>query len=182
MLSSYALFKVFDWLCESSGHESIRGVAAKAGVGVSTAKRCCDYLFSKEIVVRNQIGRLYQYRLNVDNVVARHLKIARTLARIQDAELVKEISSRNPQITSVVLYGSAAAGTDNPTSDLDLLIVSRSLCKLHDIKSERKLNREVSYIVCTRSEWRKKSIHEKPFYENVILGGIALFGELPVVT
>jgi hypothetical protein len=43
------------------------------------------------------------------------------------------------------------------------------------------LKKEVTFLVYTVDEWRKKAKSDKVFYDRLILDGIALYGEMPVV-
>jgi predicted nucleotidyltransferase len=181
MIEKYALFKVFDELRKALEEVSVRGLARNAGIGSSTSKMCLDYLFEKRIATRKIIGNLYQYKLNNENALARQLKIAASLAEIQDSGMAAELAKKCPELVSVVLYGSVAEGIDNAKSDIDLLMVSRAKLKTASFDFEKKLNREISFVRCTMQEWREKAAKEKAFYESVIIKGIALFGELPVV-
>lgn len=181
MIRKYALFRVFGWLRNSSRKESVRSLAREADVGVATSKRCFDYLLEKEIVKREVIGRLYQYRLNEDNVLCRQLKIAMSVAEISESGLVKELVAKYPQIISIVLFGSTATGTDAPNSDIDVLVLSMKALRIAPLNAEKKLKRELSLVSCPYPEWRKKAVTDKAFYDKVIVEGIPLCGEMPVV-
>jgi predicted nucleotidyltransferase len=181
MIRTYALFKVFECLRNSGQKESVRSLARKADVGVATAKRCFDYLLEKEIVKREVLGRLYQYKLNEDNILTRQLKIAMSIAGINESGFVKELVTKHPQIISIVLFGSVATGTDMPNSDIDTLIISRNAIKIKPLEAEKKLRRELSIVKYLYSEWRKKAETDKAFYDRIIVEGIPLYGEMPVV-
>jgi predicted nucleotidyltransferase len=181
MIRKYALFKVFEYLRNTSEEESVRSLAKKAEVGVATAKRCLDYLLEKKIVNRKIIGRLYQFRLNEDNILTRQLKITMSVAEINESELVDELIARYPQIISIILFGSVATGTDTPRSDIDILIISQKQIKIKSLNAEQKLKRELVIIKYLHSEWRKKAETDKAFYDRVIVEGMPLYGELPVV-
>lgn len=180
MIRKYALFKVFESLRNSIGKESVRSLAKKAKVSVSTSKRCFDYLLEKDIVRRDVIGKLYQFKLNEENILTRQFKIAFSIAEINDSGLVEELITI-PQITSITLFGSIALGTDTPNSDIDILIITNKDVKLKPLEAEKKLKKELSIIKYSHSEWRKKAETEKVFYEKIIIDGIPLYGELPVI-
>lgn len=181
MIRRYALFKVFESLVNSGKKESVRSLAKKAKVGVATSKRCFDYLFEKSLVKKEVIGKLYQYNLNEDNILTRYLKIAISIAEINESGLIEELTEKYPQITSIVLFGSTATGTDTPSSDIDILIVSRKNIKIKPLEAEKKIKRELSIVKYLSSEWKKKAETDKAFYDKVITEGIPLYGELPVV-
>jgi len=181
MIRKYALFRVFEFLRDSSCKESVRSLAKKAKVGVATSKRCLDYLLEKNIVKREIFGRLYQYKFDDENILTRQLKIAMSAAEIEESGLVDELVEMFPQIISIILFGSVANGKDNPDSDIDVLIVSKKEIKIRPLKAEKKLRRELSIVKYLYSDWRKKAKTDKVFYDKVIVGGIPLYGEMPVV-
>ena len=181
MIRKYALFNVFECLRNSTEKESVRSLARKAKIGVATSKRCFDYLLKECIVKREIIGRLYQYKLNEENILTKQLKIAMSIAEINESKLVGELKAKYPQITSIILFGSVATGTDTSDSDVDILIISQREIKLKPLNAEKKLKRELTVIKYLHSEWRHKSKTDKAFYDKVIVEGIPLYGELPVV-
>jgi predicted nucleotidyltransferase len=181
MLEKYALYRAFYALRRSPGKESIRSHAKLSGLSVSSSKKSLDFLHLKGIVTRNPVGRLYQHSINHDSVLARHLKICMSLSELEDAKLVEELCEKYNAL-SIVLFGSAAQGLDTAKSDIDVLIITMKHCRHTVIRAQDKLGRELSIIKYTIAEWREKSKSDKAFYDNVIYGGIPLYGELPVVS
>jgi len=181
MIRKYALFKVVDLLVNNSTEISLRGVAKKAGIGTATSKACLDYLKEKEIVKIKKIGNSHLFSLNPDNFVAKQVKILGILSAIKDSNLIQELLEEYSSVSSIILYGSSARGDYNEKSDIDLLIISRKPIKLKPLKVEKKISKEITFVIYTLSDWRKKAETDKPFYDGVIIDGIALYGEKPVV-
>ena len=181
MIYSYALFNVIYYFRNAKYPGSIRSIAKGAKVGVATSKRCCDYLFAHHILSRTIVGRSHLYRLNDENVLGRHIKVSFSIAEIQESGLVEELRALHPSIMSIILFGSSAVGLDTPSSDLDILLITQKKIVVNPPHAERKLSRELSLLNYTLGEWRKIAITDKAFYERVIIGGISLYGELPVV-
>ena len=181
MIKKYALFRVFEYLRNTDQKESVRSLSRNAKVGVATAKRCLDYLFEKKIVKRDVIARLYQYKLDESNILTKQLKISMSIAEINESSMIEELTSSYPGVISITLYGSAANGTDNPKSDIDILIISQKDIKVKPLKSEKKLKKELSLIKYTYKEWKNKAESDKPFYDRVISEGIPVYGEIPMV-
>ncbi len=181
MIEKYALFKVISALIHYPKESSVRHLAKKSDVGVATSKRSLDYLFEKDIVKRKVIGKSHLYSLNLENILTRQIKILFSLSQIKESGLIKELKKKFPSICSIILFGSAAIGKDNPSSDIDILIISYKKVKISPLQAEKKLNREITFLSYTLSEWRQKAKKEKPFYDRVIIDGISLYGEKPVV-
>jgi len=177
MIEKYTLFKIVSNL--KDGEYSVRGLAEKAGIGVATSKAYLDYLFLKGIVKRKIVGRSHLYSLDTSSFLAKSIKILISLYELNESCIVKELISKYP-INSIILYGSVARGEDDSKSDIDILIISHRKIKI-SLKSERKLSRELSLIVYTLPEWKKKAREDKVFYDRAIVDGIPLYGEIPVV-
>jgi predicted nucleotidyltransferase len=181
MIEKYALFKALTALIQHPKENSVRFLAKNANIGTATSKRCLDWLFEKELVKRKIIGRNHLYSLNLENILTRHIKILFSLNQIKEAGIVEEVLSRYPAVISIVLYGSAARGEDDPFSDIDILLISRKKIKISSLKAETKLKRETSFLAYTFQEWKEKAKKDKPFYDRVVIEGISLYGEKPVV-
>lgn len=181
MLEKFALYRILNVLIESPQSSSLRELAKKADTSVSRAKYCIDWLEEKNVVKKNEIGRNHQYSLNMDNLVSRQMKILFSVSEIQESGIIDELVKNFPEIISIVLYGSTARGENDGKSDIDLLIVSTREIKLKPLKSEEKFKKEVTLTKYTNSEWREKSKKDKVFYDRVIIEGIALYGEKPVM-
>ena len=181
MLHKYSLFKVFRALRGLIAPDSVRGIAKKAKVSASASKMCLDYLLKENLIHRKIIGNVYQFTLNEDNVLLRHIKTIYSLAEIQKAGLVQELLNVHKDAMHIVLFGSAATGRDVPSSDIDILLITRRKAKIGPFPAEKKLKREVSIVKYTYSEWRSCPSNNKAFYDNIILDGTPLYGEIPIV-
>jgi len=182
MIEQYALARVVKSLIARQQERSIREIARDSNVNSTTAQRSLKWLESKNIVKKKIIGRSHLYTLNQESILTRHLKILMSLWEMEESGLIQELKAEYPQITSIILYGSAARGGDNSKSDIDLLLIDLNKIKIQPLKAEKKLKREVTFLSYTMSEWREKAKKDKPFYDRVIAEGIPLYGEIPMVT
>jgi predicted nucleotidyltransferase len=180
MIEDFPFFKILHTLHEQKEY-SVRGLAKKTRIGNATAKTYLDYLFSKGIVKRKIVGRTHLYIFDLASFLTRSIKSAISLAEINDSGLVKELISRY-SVTSIVLYGSVARGEDDMKSDVDVLLITRNKTKISSLKSERKLRRELTVLSYTLPEWRIKSREDKVFYDRIIVEGVPLYGEIPMIT
>src|SRR3989344_2297803 len=115
MIEKYALIKAIKTLISAPKNYSVRELAKKANIGVTTAKYCLDYLYSKKIIKREVIGKTYQCSLN-DNFLTKHIKILFSLTQISGSGLIEELLNSYSEIISIVLYGSVARGEYDPKS------------------------------------------------------------------
>lgn len=180
MFEKYALFSVLRAL-RYKDELSVRGCAERAGVAASAAKAHLDWLHSVGIVKCRVVGRTHLYSIDASKALARQYKVLFSLHELAEARLVEELVDRFPEISSVVLYGSVARGEDDAKSDIDILIVSRKRIRVASLKSERLLKRELTILSYSLPEWRTKAKSDKVFYDRVMLDGIVLYGEMPVV-
>jgi len=64
---------------------------------------------------------------------------------------------------------------------MDLLIVGRKTERFNLNKIEKKIERKATILIYTPHEWEEKAKKDKAFYERILVDGIALQGNLPVV-
>ena len=180
MIEKHSIIKVFAVLRNQTKELSIRDVSRLAEISPSSSKYCLDWLDENGLVNKKKIGRSHLFKLN-DSFVARYAKILISLSEINNSGLVEELLSKNDSIFSIILYGSVARGEDSPQSDIDILIISRKKIENFSIKSEKYFKREITYMRYTMSEWREKARVDKAFYDRVIMDGISLYGEKPII-
>jgi predicted nucleotidyltransferase len=102
-----------------TGEQTARMIADGSPSGV---RRALERLVATGLVLRQEAGPAYLYRLNRDHLAATHV-IALTKLRETFAEKVAELVSSWPTPPqTVVLFGSAARGEMHAGSDIDLFI------------------------------------------------------------
>ncbi|MBI5159600.1 nucleotidyltransferase domain-containing protein [Candidatus Micrarchaeota archaeon] len=182
MLENYAFFKALKTVQDDPRKRfSVRELAREAGLSASSAKACLDSMNASGLVALERIGATYQYSFNLANPLARQWKILFNVQALEAAGLFGHLLKESRGISSIVLYGSMANGTNDGHSDVDLLVIDRSKSKFSLSRIEAKLGREVNLLVQTPFEWKEKANKEKVFYDNVIVDSIAVFGRKPVV-
>ncbi len=181
MFFKYAVFKVlkvfFDCPFESF---HVRKVAKMAKMSPATAKACLDFLFEGKFLKKEKIGNLLLFKANYDSQVFRRFKAAFNILSLESSGLA-DFLKENTSATSVVVYGSFARGEDDEKSDIDILAIAYEK-KTPDLSGfEKKLKRKIKIIYYSANQWKEKAKADKPFYERVLLDGIALYGNPPVV-
>ncbi|MBN2126914.1 MAG: nucleotidyltransferase domain-containing protein [Candidatus Diapherotrites archaeon] len=180
MFEEYAGQKILELFFENPFKEfHLRGVAKESNFSAPTAKTQLDKFVKEGFIEKKNKANLVLFKAITKSKRFQLLKTAFSLEKIEKSKLLDELNKLNP--SSIVLFGSTARGEDSDESDLDLLIISKNKKALDLTKFEKKLKREINYSVYSLSEWSEKSSSDKPFYQRILIEGIALKGELPVV-
>ena len=116
----------------------------------------------------------------MENQFFKQLKIAFSVKKIQDSDIVKFLEEKIPAISSITLYGSTSQGKDDNKSDIDLLIIGQKT-RIDLSAYEKKINKEINLLTMKWSEWRTHANQNKSFYREIIKDGVALLGEKPVI-
>jgi len=157
----------------------LRELARKSKTSPMSLKRSLDFLVSEELVLERKRGNLNLFKANMENLVFKHLKTVYNLEWLKKKKLVRFVLDKLSGVSSIVLFGSYAKGENDKNSDLDLVVI----CMGGELKStelKELVGVDVNLLVFKPSEWSKKAVNSKPFYLDVITGGIALHGYLPV--
>ena len=98
-------------------------------------------------------------------------------------EDIKEISKKNQQIQTTILFGSVARGQEREESDIDICIILRNNHTKNIIQNqilalEKKYNKNIN-IVLTTSTFERLDRH---FIETLLREGIILHGKFPEVS
>lgn len=92
-------------------------------------------------------------------------------------EVVKRLESYDPE--KIILFGSAARGENDRTSDIDLLIVKRTrkrfLDRLKEVIEILRPHYAIDVVVYTPSEFRRMQREENPFIEQILKDGVVLY-------
>lgn len=92
-------------------------------------------------------------------------------------ELVKRLECHDPE--KMILFGSAARGEHDKTSDIDLLIVKRThkrfLDRLKEVVEILRPHYAIDVLVYTPSEFRGMHEEENPFIEQILKDGVVLY-------
>lgn len=179
MFAEYAGVRVLRVFMDDPEREVyVREVAGLAGVSVASAKKYLDLFFREGLLLRRKQANLLIYRGNLDNPAFRQIRIARSVFRLVRCGLLDALLRTSPR--SVVLFGSTARGEDRTDSDVDIFVLGKSV-DVDLSKFEKTLRRRINLIVYDERAWEKKSTEDRPFYDSVVLQGIVLYGEPPVV-
>lgn len=181
MFQEYAGIKVLCLFLENPFKEFyLREIARNLNISTQTAKRFIDLFLMKGIISRQEKGNLHILKLNSESIFVKQMKLCLNIFKINETKIVKKLVDEL-NASAVILFGSIARGEDDKNSDLDLLVISKEKRRPNLENLEKKLGRSINLITYSVSDWRKKVIENKSFYEKIVYDGIVLFGEMPVI-
>jgi len=144
-----------------------REIARESGVSTGAANQILRILTEKEITTCEKQGRMFFYRYNFQNPVARYFKILLNINELD--ELVKQLRHLCKR---VVLFGSAADGSDVRDSDFDLLVLAADKEKVRSVINKYKLktDRKLSPIIMSAGEFIELRSKDKPLHARILRG------------
>ena len=174
-------------LFEAPQGASGRELARLAGLSHQAANTALARLEGLGLVRRAGRGRTFLYTLNLE-----HALLTRLLRPLLDGEravfraVLQTVEvAVAPHCLSATLFGSVARGIENPTSDLDLLVVlgqareRRQMARgLSDLASElsRTWGIRLNPITFTQAQVRRHLREKHPLFMAAIRDGIPLAG------
>ncbi len=162
---------------------SIHEAARASKLSVNACKYSLDYMFQNGMVTQEEIGRTYQYRVNLQSPLAKQWKILFSVEELEARGIIKKILEAKKDVLTILLYGSVAVGRDDELSDIDLLVIADTdrEGKKTIASNAHGTAKELNISVYTPLEWKTKARNDKIFYEHVIIDSIVLYGDKPVV-
>ncbi len=164
--------KVLSYLVQHPGKEFINSEIQKA----TLASRAGVYFTLRELVRQGLVsqerrGRLIFYRIVYDDVAIKQFKILKNVFALRAV-----VSKIKPSSRKIVLYGSYSRGENDPSSDIDLFILSRDPQVTKDAISSIKSKQKIQAVVKTSAELSSFKESEKVFMQE-IERGIVLWEE-----
>jgi predicted nucleotidyltransferase len=113
-----------------------------------------------------------QIYYNVNEAMSIYPELRDIFLKTQGAvETLKEKISDLKGVNTAFIYGSYAKGEAGPDSDIDIIIIGRVneddlIMKIRDV--EKRLNREINYVLYTPPELQTRKAKKDPFIKNVL--------------
>ncbi|MBI3618115.1 MAG: nucleotidyltransferase domain-containing protein [Candidatus Omnitrophica bacterium] len=133
ILNSEIKTRILRIFSQNQGEMSGRQIARMAGVTPKTAHEILQDLLGEGVLVMRSIGKTYLFCLNEDRLVVkdvlRPLFAAENALRKRLFDIIRTTVDRSDlkdEIISVAVFGSIHAGTERPTSDVDLLVIVKN--------------------------------------------------------
>jgi predicted nucleotidyltransferase len=117
------------------------------------------------LVERTRKGKIVLNRVRIDHPLVREFKKLRNLS-----VLFPLIQALQCLAEKVILFGSQAAGTNLPESDIDLFVVSDDKKKIYSMIDQTEMEQQIQAIVYNSSEYLKMPKREPELYAEVMKG------------
>lgn len=157
-----------------------------AGAGSGAVQRELQALSASGLISITNHGKQRYYQANRESAIFEELRsiIIKTVGLTEP--LKNALKNIKHDIDIAFVYGSVAKGTDTATSDIDLLVVSKtlSLAELYDAltNAEKSLGRKISPTLYTPEEFNKRIQNKNSFIEKVLASEhIILVGDTNVI-
>jgi len=158
--------KVLSYLAENPGKEFLCSEIQKA----ASVSRAGVYIALGELVRQNLVskarkGKILFYSIIYDDSAIRQFKVLKNVLALRP--LVTKLKSLSKKI---VLYGSTGRGENDPSSDIDLFILSQEPEAAKKAMVSVKTRQKVQSVIKTPSELADFREKEKTYYTEVDRG------------
>ncbi len=180
--------KIVDLLSRYPGKKfTMNEIAEELGEHYSFAYRIINRLHEQKVIKKEKVGKSHLCTLNLKN------EKTVALIKLSEIERREEFLERNKQlklilkdfinavsdkgdINSVLLFGSYAKNIQSETSDIDILILTKSDLELEKAMGETyaKYGEELNAIAMTPSDFKKEI--EEPIIKEIIENHFILYG------
>ena len=171
---------------EASLH--VRELARVTGASAGSLHRELRTLSGLGLLIRQEVGRQVHYRANAQCPVFEELAgLLRKTAGLDDV-LREALAPLGDKVSLAFVYGSVAAGTERPTSDVDVMVLGEASfadvsIALADVRSS--LRRDVNATTYAPDDFAHKAAQDRGFARRVaespriwLVGGEDDFAEL----
>ncbi|MCX5699796.1 MAG: nucleotidyltransferase domain-containing protein [Candidatus Omnitrophica bacterium] len=144
-----------------------REVSRKLKISIGAISNALRLLEKNNVLISEKKGKTNLYTLKLPNEYLERFKILNTLLTLEPlVEKLNNISRRT------ILYGSYAAGTFTPDSDLDLFIISEKRDEVLKAVSNFKANTafEIKPVIKKQIEWMQLEKSNPEFFAEVNRG------------
>lgn len=187
LLASRPAVRILRYLVAQGGAHTGRQLAAGAGVAVARAAEALSRLVDMGVLQRRRAGRAYLYSLNEANYLVSDSLLPAFRSEAEWLQrLGKEVfATLNRRADSIVLYGSWARAQAASTSDVDLLVVTRSVRDRKEVERTletqrgrlaERFGRPVSLLVISRDEFRRRLRRGDRLIREIVREGRAVAG------
>lgn len=171
------VFKALEFFIQNPYREIyLREFSRELKISPNSAQRFLDLFLREEFIREEKRANLRYFKANVDNIVFRFIKKTYSIDKLKKSGLINHLKDK---FSNAILFGSVAKGLDEEDSDIDLVCIGKN--KINFIEYEEKLEKRLNIHFFTRAEWKMQKRKNKAFYYDIIMDGINLVGEIPII-
>ena len=172
------VFRALEFFIKNPYEEiHLREFSRRLKISPNSAQRFLNLFLKEGFIIEERKAHLRYFKANLESVVFKSIKKTYSLRELEKSGLIDLLKDK---VTHCILFGSVAKGLDDETSDIDLVCISNNK-NINIIKFQDKLNRELNIHIFNLAEWKKQKQINKAFYQDVIVDGINLIGEIPIL-
>ena len=144
-----------------------------------TVQEALKSLHAIGLIHTEVVGRAGVHTINDDHVAVLHLR-----ALVDPAQMLREVVATqvDPQVESVLVFGSVARGEATAHSDVDLAVIAQAnwdgRIDLEDAVRSR-LGNDCDVLTFTVAEFAQLANSNEPIVAEILRDGIALIGSAP---
>lgn len=140
-------------------------VKDQTGLSIGATNQALRELAGTGLLLREQKGRMSFYSADLSNPLVRQFKVLLNIASLYP--LIKKVQDR---CIRIILFGSAAQGTNTESSDVDLFILTNTPNEVLELVSSSEQGEKIQMLVKKPSEWAVAKKKETVFSEEVERG------------
>lgn len=154
------------------------------GLGSASLQRELRKLAEAGLVLSERVGNLRRFQANAQSPVYEEL-VALTRKTLGVEPMLRDaLEPLVPKLEAAFIYGSVAKGTDTAKSDVDVMLVGKSLLlsKVLEllVPLESQLGRKINPTVLTPAEFKRRCGERDSFVNRVLAQPtLPLIGEVP---
>jgi len=156
----------------------IRELSRILKINHTTIRQHLNKLVKQNYLTLNK-SRLYSaYKLEASKKTL-NLKLYYNLEKLRKSKLIKDLE-KYYDYPVIVLLGSYAKAEDDPTSDIDIFVLTEIKKEFNLTKHEKFLNKEISLHKFSKESFKKLE-KSNPHFINNLCNGIVLSGTMEVL-
>jgi len=140
-------------------------ISRAANISLGAASNALRELTKAQLLIREKKGKMYFYSVDLKNPLVRQFKVIQNISSLADLmKNLKEVSER------IVLFGSAASGTNLEDSDIDLFILANDPRAVAGVVNKSKLAEKVQLVAKKPIDLPSLKRKDSVFYEEISKG------------
>lgn len=158
--------KVLSCLAANSGKEFLASEIRKAlSISRAGVYIALNELVKQRLASKNKKGGIIFYSIIYNDSAIKQFKVLKNILALRPL-----VAKLKPSSKKIVLYGSISRGENDPTSDIDLFILSKEPAVTKEVVSSIKTRQKIQAVIRSPSEAADFKEKEKVFYAEVDRG------------